>query len=171
MPLKLMIFMCKALPFSPFFFSFLAEAGQVVQPFSATNGACKWTLRHLVSALALHSYTFKTPGNKINSQVIRSRRLFSATLLLSSGTQLFLTRKLDGKGNLTAVYKVIELDEQSDGREMQQALAEWNRQGTVPKVFVAGKHIGGSDAVVAKYEAGELLHLLVAAGSMPNIQL
>ncbi|EOY20762.1 Uncharacterized protein TCM_012101 [Theobroma cacao] len=128
MPLKLMIFMCKALPFSPFFFSFLAEAGQVVQPFSATNGACKWTLRHLVSALALHSYTFKTPGNKINSQ----------------------------KG---------------DGREMQQALAEWNRQGTVPKVFVAGKHIGGSDAVVAKYEAGELLHLLVAAGSMPNIQL
>ncbi|CAA2956015.1 glutaredoxin [Olea europaea subsp. europaea] len=46
---------------------------------------------------------------------------------------------------LNATYKVIELDEESDGDEIQMALAEWTGQRTVPNVFIGGKHIGGCD--------------------------
>ncbi|MBA0564271.1 hypothetical protein Golob_009224, partial [Gossypium lobatum] len=46
---------------------------------------------------------------------------------------------------LKASYKAIELDQESDGGEMQAALAEWTEQRTVPNVFIAGTHIGGCD--------------------------
>ncbi|RWW22953.1 hypothetical protein GW17_00012820, partial [Ensete ventricosum] len=42
-------------------------------------------------------------------------------------------------------YKAIELNFQSDGPDMQAALAEWTGQRTVPNVFIGGKHIGGCD--------------------------
>ncbi|KAL5076404.1 hypothetical protein RYX36_015388 [Vicia faba] len=46
---------------------------------------------------------------------------------------------------LGATYKVLELDIESDGGEIQAALAEWTGQRTVPNVFIGGKHIGGCD--------------------------
>ncbi|KAL0341505.1 UNVERIFIED_CONTAM: Glutaredoxin [Sesamum calycinum] len=69
---------------------------------------------------------------------------------------------------LKVTYKVIELDEESDGDEVQTALAEWTGQRTVPNVFINGKHIGGSDAVVAKHQQGELVSLLAEAGAIPK---
>ncbi|MBA0690100.1 hypothetical protein Gotur_013773 [Gossypium turneri] len=67
---------------------------------------------------------------------------------------------------LKASYKAIELDQESDGGEMQAALAEWTGQRTVPNVFIAGTHIGGCDSVIAKYQAGQLLNLLSDAGAI-----
>ncbi|GER38510.1 glutaredoxin [Striga asiatica] len=67
---------------------------------------------------------------------------------------------------LKATYKIIELDEESDGDEIQTALAEWTGQRTVPNVFINGKHIGGSDVVAAKHERGELVPLLTEAGAI-----
>ncbi|CAG7871450.1 unnamed protein product, partial [Brassica rapa] len=46
---------------------------------------------------------------------------------------------------LGATFKVLELDEMSDGGEIQSALSEWTGQSTVPNVFIKGKHIGGCD--------------------------
>ncbi|KAK4437263.1 Glutaredoxin-C1 [Sesamum alatum] len=69
---------------------------------------------------------------------------------------------------LKVTYKVIELDEESDGDEIQTALAEWTGQRTVPNVFINGKHIGGSDVVVAKHQQGELVSLLAEAGALPK---
>ncbi|XP_008791087.1 zinc finger CCCH domain-containing protein 27 isoform X2 [Phoenix dactylifera] len=46
---------------------------------------------------------------------------------------------------LGATYKVIELDVESDGTALQSALTEWTGQGTVPNVFIGGKHIGVCD--------------------------
>ena len=34
---------------------------------------------------------------------------------------------------------------EGDGDEMQEALAEWTGQRTVPNVFIGGIHIGGCD--------------------------
>ncbi|TYK03120.1 glutaredoxin-C6 [Cucumis melo var. makuwa] len=42
-------------------------------------------------------------------------------------------------------FKAIELDTESDGREVQAALAQFTGQRTVPNVFIGGKHIGGCD--------------------------
>jgi glutaredoxin len=49
---------------------------------------------------------------------------------------------------------VVELDERKDGREIQVALMQLTGQRTVPSAWVRGKHIGGSDDVVAGVSSG-----------------
>ncbi|OMO59988.1 Glutaredoxin [Corchorus capsularis] len=68
---------------------------------------------------------------------------------------------------LGASFKTIELDEESDGDDMQAALLEWTKQRTVPNVFIGGVQIGGCDSVVAKHQAGQLVSLLTDAGAIP----
>ncbi|CAM6121639.1 unnamed protein product [Calypogeia fissa] len=65
--------------------------------------------------------------------------------------------------NLGAKQKVIELDIESDGNEIQAALGGWTGQRTVPSVFIGGKHIGGCDDTVAKNKSGTLVPLLKEA--------
>ncbi|XP_010037548.2 glutaredoxin [Eucalyptus grandis] len=69
---------------------------------------------------------------------------------------------------LGAAYKVLELDEERDGSEIQMALAEWTGQRTVPNVFIGGKHIGGCDKVLEMHRAGTLTPLLMDAGAIAN---
>ncbi|KAK4282382.1 hypothetical protein QN277_013766 [Acacia crassicarpa] len=67
---------------------------------------------------------------------------------------------------LGANYKVIELNSESDGSEIQSALAEWTGQRTVPNVFIGGNHIGGCDATTALHDQGKLVPLLTSAGAL-----
>lgn len=63
------------------------------------------------------------------------------------------------KGTLNSVTKdayVIELDEMSDGGEIQDALYELTGQRTVPNVFIGGEHIGGNSDLQALHSKGEL---------------
>ncbi|XP_075503362.1 glutaredoxin [Primulina tabacum] len=69
---------------------------------------------------------------------------------------------------LQATYKVIELDQESDGDTIQAALAEWTGQRTVPNVFIGDKHIGGSDVVLEKHQQGKLVPMLSEAGAIPK---
>jgi glutaredoxin 3 len=48
-------------------------------------------------------------------------------------------------GRLNVSAKVVELDELADGAAVQAALTELTGRGTVPQVFIGGKHIGGCD--------------------------
>ncbi|KAG0489238.1 hypothetical protein HPP92_008028 [Vanilla planifolia] len=80
----------------------------------------------------------------------------------------FCTTVKDLLSKLGAKHKVIELNVESDGAEIQAALAEWTGQRTVPNVFISGKHIGGCDNVMEKHNAGELLPLLTEAGVLPS---
>ncbi|XVE84000.1 hypothetical protein DITRI_Ditri16bG0133700 [Diplodiscus trichospermus] len=65
-----------------------------------------------------------------------------------------------------ASFKAIELDKESDGSEIQAALAEWTGQRTVPNVFIGGKHIGGCDNTTAMHQEGKLIPLLTEAGAI-----
>ncbi|VVB17824.1 unnamed protein product [Arabis nemorensis] len=67
---------------------------------------------------------------------------------------------------LGASFKVLELDEMSDGGEIQSALSEWTGQTTVPNVFIKGKHIGGCDKVTETNKQGKLAPLLTEAGAL-----
>ena len=49
---------------------------------------------------------------------------------------------------------VVELDERPDGSAIQAALLQKTGQRTVPSAWLRGKHIGGSDDVVAGVAAG-----------------
>ncbi|KAL1352831.1 hypothetical protein HN51_016810 [Arachis hypogaea] len=66
---------------------------------------------------------------------------------------------------LGVTIKVIELNTEADGSEIQSALAEWTGQRTVPNVFIGGNHIGGCDATTNLHNQGELVPLLTKAGT------
>ncbi|KAG2714587.1 hypothetical protein I3843_03G037500 [Carya illinoinensis] len=69
---------------------------------------------------------------------------------------------------LGTTFKAIELDTESDGSEIQSALAEWTGQKTVPNVFIGGNQIGGCDKTTALHKEGKLIPLLTEAGALPK---
>ncbi|KAB8278773.1 putative glutaredoxin Grx1 [Aspergillus minisclerotigenes] len=65
---------------------------------------------------------------------------------------------------LDAKYLTIELDEESDGNAIQDALVEISGQRTVPNIFIKQKHIGGNSDLQAR--KSELPALLKDAGAL-----
>jgi len=55
---------------------------------------------------------------------------------------------------------ILELDERDDGDELQDYLQEKTGQRSVPNIFINGHHIGGSDALTARHNRGEIQTLL-----------
>lgn len=51
---------------------------------------------------------------------------------------------------------IIELDEESDGAELQDALYELTGQRTVPNIFIGGEHIGGNSDLQALHSQDKL---------------
>ncbi|KAM7187676.1 Thioredoxin-like fold [Naviculisporaceae sp. PSN 640] len=76
-------------------------------------------------------------------------------------------RTLDG---LKAKYKVYELNEESDGSELQAALLDISGQRTVPNTYIGKTHIGGNSDLenIAKHgkDGKSLKELLEAAGAL-----
>lgn len=76
-------------------------------------------------------------------------------------------RVFDGQG---AQYNAIELNQEADGDDIQDALQKMTKQRTVPNIFIGGVHIGGSsdlDTVVAKGKDGKSIEqLLKEAGAL-----
>eukprot|EP00250_Pteridium_aquilinum_P006778 c16621_g1_i1 orf=160-468(+) len=68
--------------------------------------------------------------------------------------------------SLGVKMKAVELDQESDGSDVQAALAEWTGQRTVPNVFIGGQHVGGCDSTVAKHKEGKLVPLLQEAKAL-----
>ncbi|EGX89024.1 glutaredoxin Grx1, putative [Cordyceps militaris CM01] len=68
--------------------------------------------------------------------------------------------------SLDADFKVVELDEESDGSAVQDALQEISGQRTVPNVYIAKKHIGGNSDVQSLSSSGKLKALLTEAGAL-----
>ena len=54
----------------------------------------------------------------------------------------------------------VELDQRQDGGEIQRALMQMTGQRTVPSVWVAGRHIGGSDDVRRLVQSGQIMTML-----------
>ncbi|GAB4846731.1 Glutaredoxin-C2 [Ancistrocladus abbreviatus] len=67
---------------------------------------------------------------------------------------------------LNVNFKAIELDTESDGSDIQSALAQWTGQRTVPNVFISGNHIGGCDTTTNMHKEGKLVPLLTQAGAV-----
>ncbi|KAJ7881018.1 putative glutaredoxin protein [Mycena olivaceomarginata] len=55
---------------------------------------------------------------------------------------------------------IIELDERTDGDEIQDYLAGKTGQRSVPNVFVNKQHVGGNDDTQAAFKKGELKKLV-----------
>jgi len=76
-------------------------------------------------------------------------------------------RILDG---LNAKYNAIELNQEDDGDEIQNALRTITGQGTVPNIFIGRTHIGGNSDLEAVARSGKdgktLEELLKEAGAL-----
>nr|CAB3249448.1 glutaredoxin-like [Phallusia mammillata] len=59
-------------------------------------------------------------------------------------------------------YEVMELDQRSDGGQIQQVLQDITGASTVPRVFINGKCIGGGTETKAMQKNGQLLKLFQA---------
>lgn len=70
---------------------------------------------------------------------------------------------LDG---LKVEYDLLELDQESDGAALQDALEEISGQRTVPNVYIKQKHIGGNSDVQSLQKSGKLEALLKDAGAL-----
>ncbi|KDP45312.1 hypothetical protein JCGZ_09561 [Jatropha curcas] len=90
----------------------------------------------------------------------------NSVVVFSKTTCPFCTTVKKLFNQLGAAFKAIELDTESDGKEIQSALAEWTGQRTVPNVFIGGKHIGGCDATTGLHGEGKLVPLLTEAGAL-----
>ncbi|CAL8111735.1 unnamed protein product [Orchesella dallaii] len=65
-------------------------------------------------------------------------------------------------------YSTVELSDHPKGGEVQTALKEMTGAGTVPRVFVDGKCIGGGSDTVQLYRNGQLEEIL-RKGSVETI--
>ena len=57
---------------------------------------------------------------------------------------------------MNVTYKVLEVDEDKDGPEIQKILKEMTGESTVPRVFIKGKFIGGGSDVKKLHDEGKL---------------
>ncbi|MBN3324493.1 GLRX2 protein, partial [Atractosteus spatula] len=62
--------------------------------------------------------------------------------------------------DIGAAYKVIELDQHEDGKQLQDVLADMTGERTVPRVFVNGNCIGGGSATKELHQKGRLVPLI-----------
>ena len=74
--------------------------------------------------------------------------------------------RLDACVKPTRLAVCVQLDERQDGEAIQDYLNQLTGGRSVPRVFVAGKFIGGGDDTVAKQQSGELKQILQKAGAM-----
>ena len=68
--------------------------------------------------------------------------------------------------HLGTAFAAVELDERPDGADLQDYLLRLTGGRTVPRVFVGGKFIGGSDDVAALDASGQLLAMLQEQGAV-----
>lgn len=66
-------------------------------------------------------------------------------------------RNLDDHG---ITYKVVELDKREDGDEIMSVLHDMTQKRTVPRVFVNGNCIGGSEDTHQYLKNGKLFEML-----------
>ena len=74
-------------------------------------------------------------------------------------------KKMFSEAGVKDLY-VIELDERGDCSEVQDILLRMTGARTVPRVFIGGKSIGGSDEVAVMVKNDSLVPALKKAGAI-----
>ncbi|CAH8382607.1 unnamed protein product [Eruca vesicaria subsp. sativa] len=112
-------------------------------------------------------------GNRLNKEEMevvmnKAKEIVSEVVVFSKTYCGYCQRVKQLLTQLGATFKVLELDEMSDGGGIQSALSEWTGQSIVPNVFIKGKHIGGCDRVIDSNKQDKLVPLLTEAGAIAN---
>ncbi|KAM0354316.1 hypothetical protein ACHAPU_001360 [Fusarium lateritium] len=68
--------------------------------------------------------------------------------------------------DLNTEYELLELDQESDGSALQDALEQISGQRTVPNVYIKQKHIGGNSDIQSLKSGKKLADLLRDVGAV-----
>mmetsp|Transcript_3409 Transcript_3409/g.9250 ORF Transcript_3409/g.9250 Transcript_3409/m.9250 type:complete len:105 (+) Transcript_3409:101-415(+) len=78
----------------------------------------------------------------------------------------FCTQSKNLLNSLSAKYKLIELDEESNGSAMQSAIKSLYRQNTVPAIFIKGQLVGGNSDLQSLHQQNKLSAMLQSAATL-----
>lgn len=78
----------------------------------------------------------------------------------------FCHKAKDVLNSIGVKFHVIELDKESNGDDIQQALEKLTGQRTVPNVFVGEKSIGGGSETAALHAQGKLVPMLKSISAL-----
>merc|ERR1712112_629546 len=81
-------------------------------------------------------------------------------MVFSKTTCPFCTKIKQLFESLKIEYEVLELDQISDGADVQAALLEKSGQRTVPNVYINGEHVGGCDDTLKLHSENKLLSMV-----------
>ncbi|OQS01539.1 glutaredoxin [Achlya hypogyna] len=69
-------------------------------------------------------------------------------------------------GQVVAIFKELQVDFGTanvlESPELRQAIKDFSNWPTLPQIYIHGKFVGGSDAIVDMHKAGELRRLLAS---------
>jgi glutaredoxin 3 len=87
--------------------------------------------------------------------------------LFSPGPYCTKAKKILGKYKINS-YKIIEIDNISDGDDYLKILGQMTGEETVPRVFIDGECIGGGDDTERLEKQGALEKKLKEVGALEN---
>ncbi|XP_030640300.1 glutaredoxin 2 isoform X2 [Chanos chanos] len=109
------------------------------------------------------NFTSSTSGGLSNAacaQYVQDVVSHNCVVIFSKTTCPYCRMAKNVFNDIGATYKVIELDEHSDGRRLQETLAQITGARTVPRVFINGRCIGGGSDTKQLHQQGKLLPLI-----------
>lgn len=92
-------------------------------------------------------------------------------MVFSKTTCPFCKKVKDLFKNLNVEFKVLELDQISNGAELQNALQEVSGQKTVPNIYINSKHLGGCDDTLKAQAENRLLPMINDEGESYDYDL
>lgn len=104
-------------------------------------------------------------GKQLVAELIKNKKV----LMVSKTYCPFCTKAKNALANYKidpAVYEILELENRDDMDEIQDYMKQLTGARSVPRVFIAGKCIGGGDESMALHRNGKLGGMLKEAGAL-----
>ena len=92
--------------------------------------------------------------------LVKDQIKMNPVLVYSKGYCPYCIRAKNTLTNLKVDFKFFEIDAVKEGNEISQALLHLTKQDTVPNIFIAGNHIGGSSELLEGLKSGKIQELL-----------
>ncbi|XP_076801704.1 uncharacterized protein LOC143446100 [Clavelina lepadiformis] len=101
-------------------------------------------------------------SKEATKQLIKDSISFNKVMVFSKTFCPYCKKTKKVLDDLAVEYSTMELDERDDGSMIQDIMLEMTGARSVPRVFINGKFVGGSDETLALHSEGKLITLIKA---------
>ncbi|XP_033883808.2 uncharacterized protein LOC117416639 isoform X3 [Acipenser ruthenus] len=114
------------------------------------------------SAIQMGNYPSSPSGssNRASASFVQEVVSHNCIVIFSKTTCPYCRLAKNVFNEIGTPYKVIELDQHEEGKQLQDTLGEMTGARTVPRVFVNGTCIGGGSEAKELHQRGKLLPLI-----------